>query len=159
MEKNTQLIPSMPVVISARIRKILVLITAFQKFYVDWLTTNYTGTKPRISPQAWKVSAGCASPFPLPHMRKLMTVPRAGHTMPQFRIYILDAVIRWHGCFHVLIIPHHCQLDGFQELWLTHNSRLKRSILPLHDICTALGDELTRCLPALHAQTDQQGIN
>ena len=41
--------------------------TAFQAFYVEWLTTNYQGTKPLylgISPQAWRVSAGCASPFP-----------------------------------------------------------------------------------------------
>lgn len=41
--------------------------TAFQAFYVEWLTTNYQGTKPLylgISPQAWTVSAGCASPFP-----------------------------------------------------------------------------------------------
>ena len=41
--------------------------TAFQAFYVEWLTTNYQGTKRlylAISPQAWMVSAGCASPFP-----------------------------------------------------------------------------------------------
>jgi len=30
---------------------------------------------------------------------------------------------------------------------------MRKSILPLHDICTALGDKLTRCLPALHALT------
>ena len=30
---------------------------------------------------------------------------------------------------------------------------MKRSILPLDDICKALGDELTQCLPALHALT------
>ena len=42
-------------------------------------------------------------------------IPRAGHTMPPFRNYILDAVIRWHGCFRVLIIPHHCQLE---KSWL-----------------------------------------
>ena len=42
---------------------------------------------------------------------------------------------------------------GLQELWLVHNSGVKRSILPLHDICTAQGDELTLCLPALHALT------
>ena len=30
---------------------------------------------------------------------------------------------------------------------------MKRSKLPLHDISTALGDKLTRCLPALHALT------
>ena len=42
---------------------------------------------------------------------------------------------------------------GLQELWLVRNSGVKRSILPLHDICTTLGDELTKCLPALHALT------
>ena len=42
---------------------------------------------------------------------------------------------------------------GLQELWLFRNSGVKRSILPLHDICIALGDELTKCLPALHALT------
>ena len=42
---------------------------------------------------------------------------------------------------------------GLQELWLIRNSGVKRSILPLHDICKALGDELTQCLPALHALT------
>ncbi|KAF3844347.1 hypothetical protein F7725_017651, partial [Dissostichus mawsoni] len=54
--------------------------TAFQAFYVQWLTTNYQGTKP---------------------------------------LYL----------------------------------GVKRSILPLHDICISLGDELTKCLPALHALT------
>ncbi|KAI4829411.1 hypothetical protein KUCAC02_023452, partial [Chaenocephalus aceratus] len=54
--------------------------TAFQAFYVEWLTTNYQGTKP---------------------------------------LYL----------------------------------GVRRSILPLHDICLALGDELTKCLPALHALT------
>ena len=30
---------------------------------------------------------------------------------------------------------------------------MRRSILPLHDICSALGDELVKCLPAVHALT------
>ena len=41
--------------------------TAFQAFYVEWLKTNYDGNKPLyfgISPQAWCLSAGRASPFP-----------------------------------------------------------------------------------------------
>ena len=41
--------------------------TAFQAFYVDWLTTNYHDSKPLylgISPRAWLVSAGSASLFP-----------------------------------------------------------------------------------------------
>ena len=43
---------------------------------------------------------------------------------------------------------------GLQELWLICDSRVKRSILPLHDTSTALGDEVTtRYLPALHALT------
>ena len=42
---------------------------------------------------------------------------------------------------------------GLQEPWLIRNSGLKTSILPLHDVCTALGDVLIWCLPALHALT------
>ena len=42
---------------------------------------------------------------------------------------------------------------GLQEFWLICNSGMRRSILSLHDICTALGDKLTWCLPALHALT------
>ncbi len=42
---------------------------------------------------------------------------------------------------------------GLQELWLVRNSGVKRSILQLHDICIALGNELIKCLPALHALT------
>ena len=42
---------------------------------------------------------------------------------------------------------------GLQELWLVRNSNVKRILLPLHDICTTLGNELTKCLPALHALT------
>ena len=42
---------------------------------------------------------------------------------------------------------------GLQDLWLVRNSGVKRCILPLHDICKSIGDELTQCLPALHALT------
>ena len=42
---------------------------------------------------------------------------------------------------------------SFQELWFIRTSGMRRSKLPPHDICTALGDKLTRCLPALHALT------
>ena len=41
--------------------------TAFQAFYVEWLTTNYNGSKPLylgISPHVWVVSAGHAALFP-----------------------------------------------------------------------------------------------
>ena len=41
---------------------------------------------------------------------------------------------------------------GLQVLWLICNSGMRKSILPLHDICTAMGDKLTRCLPAVHAR-------
>ena len=40
---------------------------------------------------------------------------------------------------------------GLVELRLICNSRMRGPILPLHDICTTLGDKLTRCLPKLHA--------
>ena len=38
---------------------------------------------------------------------------------------------------------------GLQELWLIWNSGMRRSILPLHDICSVLGNDLIKCLPAL----------
>ena len=40
---------------------------------------------------------------------------------------------------------------GHGELWLNRNTGLKRSILPLTQICLTLGEELKKCLPALHA--------
>jgi len=42
---------------------------------------------------------------------------------------------------------------GLQELWLVRNSGVRRSILPLHDICSALANDLITCLPAVHALT------
>ena len=42
---------------------------------------------------------------------------------------------------------------GLQELWLIRNSGMRRVILPLHDICSALGNDLIKCLPAVHALT------
>ncbi|KAK5886569.1 hypothetical protein CesoFtcFv8_017591 [Champsocephalus esox] len=123
--------------------------TAFQAFYVEWLTTNYQGTKPLylgISPQVWTVSAGCASPFPRLNCthEEADDVPCAGHSKPPVRTYIHYAVIRVTVNWRDL---------GLKELWLVRNSGVRRSILPLHDICLALGDELTKCLPALHALT------
>ena len=41
---------------------------------------------------------------------------------------------------------------GLQELWLICNSRVKRSISPLHDVCTALGNVI-KYLPIVHALT------
>ena len=40
-----------------------------------------------------------------------------------------------------------------QELWLIRNSGMRKLILPLHDICSALGNDLIKCLPAVHALT------
>ena len=42
---------------------------------------------------------------------------------------------------------------GLKELWLIYNSGMRRVILPLHDICSALRDDLIKCLPAVHALT------
>ena len=42
---------------------------------------------------------------------------------------------------------------GLRELWLICNSGMRRVILPLHDICSALGNNLIKCLPAVHALT------
>jgi len=42
---------------------------------------------------------------------------------------------------------------GLQELWLICNSSIKRVILPLHDICSELENDLIKCLPAVHALT------
>ena len=52
---------------------------------------------------------------------------------------------------------YHCTVNwrdlGLQELWLIRNSAMKRVILPLHEICSALGNDLIKCLPAVHALT------
>ena len=42
---------------------------------------------------------------------------------------------------------------GLQELWLIRNSGMRRVMLPLHDICSALGNDLIKCLPAVHTLT------
>lgn len=131
--------------------------TAFQKFYAEWLTTNYTGTKLGISPQAWMVSAGCAPRLNSTHEeaddRMIFHVQdilchRSGTTSLTLSSGDTDVFV----CllYHITV---NWRNIGLQELWLISNSGLKQSILPLHDICTALGDELTRCLPALHALT------
>ena len=137
--------------------------TAFQAFYVEWLTTNYQDTKPLylgISPQAWMVSAENASPFP----RLNCTHEEADDRM---MFYVQDILSHRSGPKSMMLsagdtdvfvcLLYHITVNwrdlGLQELWLFRNSGVKRSILPLHDICIALGDELTKCLPALHALT------
>ena len=57
---------NVPVVIE-NFRSSSVSKTAFQAFYVEWLTTKYNGSKPLylgISPQVWVVPAGHAALFP-----------------------------------------------------------------------------------------------
>ena len=137
--------------------------TVLQAFFVEWLTTNYKDSKPLylgISPQAWLVSAGCASPFP----RLNCTHKEADDRM---MFHVQDILSHWSGptsmtrslgdtdvfvCVLYCITVSWKDL-GLQELWLICNSGMRRSKLPVHDICTALEDNLTRCLPALHALT------
>ena len=52
--------------------------------------------------------------------------------------------------YHFVVNWSHLGLD---ELWLIPNSGLKHSILPLKKICQTLGENLIKCLPALHALT------
>ena len=134
--------------------------SAFQAFYVEWLTTNYTDTKPLylgISPQSWFVSAGHASVFP----RLNCTHEEADDRMI---FHVQDIISHCSGPTSITLssgdtdvfvcLLYHFTVNwrdlGLQEFWLVRNSGVRRSILPLHDICTALGDELTQCLPALH---------
>ena len=137
--------------------------SAFQAFYVEWLTTNYKDVKPLylgISPQSWFVSAGHASLFP----RLNCTHEEADDRM-MFHVQDISShrsgptsITLSSGDTDVFVcLLYHFTVNwrdlGLQELWLVRNSGMRRSILPLHDICTALGDELTQCLPALHALT------
>ncbi len=137
--------------------------TAFQAFYVKWLTTNYHGFKPLylgISPQAWLVSADSASLFP----RLNCTHEEADDRM---MFHVQDIVSHRSGPTSVMLssgdtdifvcLLYHFTVNwrdlGLQELWLVRNSGVRRSILPLHDICSALANDLITCLPAVHALT------
>ena len=137
--------------------------SAFQAFYVEWLTTNYHGSKPLylgISPQAWIVSAGCASVFP----QLNCTHEEADDRM---MFHIQDILSRRSGPTSMTLssgdtdvfvcLLYHLTVNwrdfGLQELWLIRNSGMRRVILPLHDICSALGNDLIECLPAIHALT------
>lgn len=136
---------------------------AFQAFFVKWLASNYQGTKLLylgISPQAWVVSAECTSPFPqlncsheeaddrmMFHVQHILT-HRTGPTSLSLLSGDTDVFV----CLLYHITVNWKDL-GLQELWLIRNSGVKRSLLPLHDICKELGVELTKCLPALHALT------
>ena len=111
-------------------------------------------------PQAWVVSAGYA--YPVPWLNS--THEEADDRM----IFYIQNILCHHsgttsltlssGDTNVFVcLLYHITVNwrnlGLQEFWLICKSVLKQSILPLHDICTALGDELTRCLLALHALT------
>ena len=137
--------------------------TAFQAFYVEWLPTNYKGNKALylgISPKAWLVSRGRASPFPrldctheeaddrmMFHIQDVLC-----HRTDPTTITLLSGDTDVFVCllYHLSINWLHQDLT---ELWLIRNSGVKRSILPLHEICTTLGRDLLKCLPALHALT------
>ena len=74
--------------------------SAFQAFYVEWLTTNYCGSKPLylgISPQAWMVLAECASVFP-----QLNCTHEEAHDRMMFHVQdILSRLHPWH-CYQVI---------------------------------------------------------
>ena len=136
--------------------------SAFQAFYVEWLTTNYCSSNPLylgISPQAWMVSAGCASRFPqltctheeaddrmMFHVQDMLSCQSRPTSMT-----LLSGDTDVFVCllYHFLVSWRDL---GLQE-WLIRNSGMRRVILPLHDICSALGNDLTKCLPAVHALT------
>ena len=137
--------------------------TAFQAFYVEWLKTNYDGNKPLylgISPQAWCLSAGRVSPFPrldctheeaddrmMFHVQDILS-HQSGPTSLSLSSGDTDVFV----CLLYHFVTNWKNL-GLDELWLIRNSGLKRSILPLRKICLTLGEELIKCLPALHALT------
>ena len=137
--------------------------TEFQAFYVEWLKTNYDGNKPLylgISPKAWFVSAGRASPFP-----SLDCTHEEADDRMMFHVqYILchefgptsitlssgDTDVFVILLYHFVVTWKHL---GLEELWFIRNSGLKRSIFPLTKICLTLEEDLIKCLPALHALT------
>ena len=95
--------------------------TFFQAFYFEWLSTNSKESKPLylgISPQAWLVSAGCASPFPILNWthkeadNRMMILVK--DVLSPVRTYIHDTVIRWHRCLFVSVISYNSQLEGSQ---------------------------------------------
>ncbi len=151
---------NVPVVVIENFWSSSVSKTTFQALYVEWLTTNYSGSKPLYLGISPLVSAGHATLYPrlnctheeaddriMFHVQDI-TSHRSGPTSltlssgdtDVFVCLLYHFVINWRDL-------------GLQELWLIHNSGVKKSTLPLHEICAALGDELTRCLPAFHALT------
>ena len=104
--------------------------SAFQDFYVEWVTTNYEDTKPLylgISPQSWFVSAGHTS-AQLYTWRSwwLDDVPCARHCKSPLRTYIFHQVTHMSLCACYTTV----QSIGETLLWLVRNSGVRRSILP-----------------------------
>ena len=133
--------------------------TAFQIFFAKWLTSNHPSAKPLyigISPQAWVVSNGHASPFArlncthegaddlmMFHIQDIL-----GHRAGNTNITVLSSDTDVFVCLMYHMIVNWKMIGRALAC-----SNLKRILLPLHNICTTLGDELTKCLPALHALT------
>ena len=115
--------------------------TAFQAFYVEWLTINYQGNKALylgISPKSWLVSNGRASPFArldctheeaddrmMFHIQDILC-----HRSDPTTITLLSGDTDVFVCllYHISINWQH---QGLTELWLIRNSGVQRSILPL----------------------------
>ena len=128
--------------------------TAFQAFCVEWLICNYNGKEPlhlRIQPKSWCMSAGHVHHFPLLHC----THEEADDRMFHIQAILSDqasptSVMVFSADTDVFIcLLYHLSI----KLWVVQNSGEKRSVLPVHDICTSLDDKLVQCLPALHALT------
>ena len=137
--------------------------TAFQAFYVEWLTSNYKGNKPLhlgIHPKSWRVAAGHAHHFPLldctheeadDRIMFHVQVILSDRSIPtSITVFSADTDVLVCLLYH---LSTNWRYRGLTELWVVRNSGVKCSILPVHDICTSLDDKLVTCLPALHALT------
>ena len=129
--------------------------TAFQAFCVEWLTSNYNGKKPLhlgIQPKSWCMSAGHVHHFPLLHCT---------HEEADDRIMFHIQVILSDRTSPTSVTVFSADTDVFIcllyhlsiKMWVVRNSGVKRSVLPVHDICTSLDDKLVQCLLAIHALT------
>ena len=99
--------------------------------------------------QTWDITTGMEGIswvcFSIPSAT-LMTEWYSMCRTPFIRNYILDAVIRWHGCFRVLIIPHHCQLEKFWPPRALAYPQLRI-------------EEVNSTSPALHWEMSSQGLH
>ena len=126
-------------------------------------TTNYCDSKPLylgISPQAWIISAGYASVFPqlnctheeaddrmMFHVQDMLSRPSGPTSMT---LLSGDTDVLVSLLYHFTVSWRDL---GLQELWLICNSGMRKVILSLHDICSALRDDLIKYLPAVYALT------